>query len=352
VVGISFLFFNIYVFLAFLIMPKLADSKSDFDLDSSGTDFALLIVVVFSLVSTVASYLVEVARKFEKKVDSQSTSALVADTFSAFGKAVIPRDGDSMLRALLNLPPALYLAILGNKAVFYFFNTFSLFSASVYNEKFGLSGSQASLATGLTPLLAGILAPFMGRAMDKFGHRSKFFLVGTGLASIGYLLLGISESSAAVWIGSVLFAINNSFGAHVIIMLPMIVGSSRAGLAYGLYGILGNIFDASTSFLSGVILDSGDNGEEMYIWFTFAMTFMGVLAWIGVYVLESRISFIETPLDQIIETRIEYFHFATLCGVDMENDAESTELEELEELQLEEDQFYSHLNSSGSVLLH
>jgi MFS family permease len=232
-----------------------------------------------------------------------------------------------MLRAVLNLPPALYLAILGNKAVFYFFNTFSLFSASVYNEKFGLSGSQASLATGLTPLLAGILAPFMGRAMDKFGHRSKFFLVGTGLASIGYLLLGISESSAAVWIGSVLFAINNSFGAHVIVMLPMIVGSSRAGLAYGVYGILGNIFDASTSFLSGVILDSGDNGAEMYVWFTFAMTFMGVLAWIGVYVLESRISFIETPLDQIIETRIEYFHFATLCGVAMENDTESPGLE-------------------------
>jgi hypothetical protein len=328
VVGISFLFFNIYVFLAFLMMPKLADSQSDSDLDSSGTDFALLIIVVLSLVSTVASYLVEVARKFEKKVDRQSTSALVANTFSAFGRAVIPRDGDSMLRAVLNLPPAFYLAILGNKAIWYFFNTFSLFSASVYDENFGLSASHASLATGLTPLLAGILAPFMGRAMDKFGHRSKFFLVGTGLASTGYLLLGISESSAAVWIGTVLFAINDSFCAHVVIMLPMIVGSSRAGLAYGLYGILGNIFDASTSFLSGVILNSGNNGAEMYVWFTFAMTFIGFLAWIGVYVLESRISFIETPLDQIIETRIEYFHFATLCGIAMKNDTESPELEE------------------------
>jgi O-antigen/teichoic acid export membrane protein len=79
VIGISFLFFNIFVFLAFLILPKLADSQSDFDLDGNGTDFALLIVVFFFLISNVASYLVVVAMKLEKgKNDSQSTSTLTA----------------------------------------------------------------------------------------------------------------------------------------------------------------------------------------------------------------------------------------------------------------------------------
>jgi hypothetical protein len=136
-VGISSFSMNIFVFLAFLILPKLADSQSDFDLDNSGTDFALLIVVLCSVVSNLASYLVVVAMKFEKgKTDKKSTSALVANTFSAFGRAVIPQDGNSTFRAILNLPPAFYLAILGNKAINYFFNTFSLFSHLYLQREF------------------------------------------------------------------------------------------------------------------------------------------------------------------------------------------------------------------------
>jgi MFS family permease len=164
----------------------------------------------------------------------------------------------------------------------------------------------------------------MGLVMDNFGRRSKFLVVACGLASIVFLVLGISNSRSTVWIGTVLFAVNNSLSDLAIVMVPIIVGPSRAGVAYGLYGILGNSFDALTRFLSGVILESGDNGVVIYVWFPSAITFMGVLAWTGVYVLESRMSSIETPLDQIIETRMEYFHFATLCGIA----TESPELEE------------------------
>jgi hypothetical protein len=325
-VGLSTFFISFSVFLAFLVLPQLADSQSDYDLDSSGTDFALLIVVVVCLVSSLASYLVWAGMKFEngKKIDNQSESARVASTVSAFGRAVIPRDGDSMLKAVLSLPPAFYLAILGNKSVNYFFNTFSLFSTPIYEEEFGLSASQASLATGLASLLAGVLAPFMGLYMDKFGRRSIVLVVACGMLLIGFLVLGIFKSSTAVWVVTVLFAINNSFSDLAIVTIPIIVGPSRAGVAYGLYGILGNTFDAMTSLLAGVIMESGDNGAEIFIWFSTAIAFLGTLAWVGVYVLESRMSFIETPLDQIVETRMEHFHFATLCAIA----EESPELEE------------------------
>jgi hypothetical protein len=42
---------------------------------------------------------------------------------------------------------------------------------------------------------------------------------------------------------------------------------------------------------------------------------MGVFAWSGARVLESRMSFVETPLDQIVETRNEHLFLATSSGV-------------------------------------
>jgi hypothetical protein len=95
----------------------------------------------------------------------------------------------------------------------------------------------------------------------------------------------------------------------------MIAGRSHAGVAYGVYGILGNTVDALISFVAGVILDSGENGSVTFIWFSVGVMLMGVFAWIGVCVLESRMSFIETPLDQIVETRNEHLFLATLSGV-------------------------------------
>jgi hypothetical protein len=106
---------SVTVFLAFLLLPKLADSRSDFDLDSSGTDFALLIVVVFCFLSTIASYIVVAAMKFENNKMIHSAQGATTTMFAAFGRAVIPREGDSILRTMIGLvPPALYLAVANN----------------------------------------------------------------------------------------------------------------------------------------------------------------------------------------------------------------------------------------------
>jgi MFS family permease len=270
---------------------------------------------VFCLLSTIASYIVVAAMKFENNKMIHSAQGATTTMFAAFGRAVIPREGDSILRTLIGLPPAFYLAVLGNKAINFFFNTFSLFSTVIYIERFGLSASQASLATGLATLLAGLLSPFVGLGTDKFGKRSRLLAFASGVGLLAFLVLATTNDSAVVWVGTALLAVLNSFVDTGLVTIPMIAGRSHAGVAYGVYGILGNTVDALISFVAGVILDSGENGSVTFIWFSVGVMLMGVSAWIGVCVLESRMSFIETPLDQIVETRNEHLFLATLSGV-------------------------------------
>ena len=75
-------------------------------------------------------------------------------------------------------------------------------------EEFGWSYTQISLAASLRGLEMGLLAPFVGILVDRFGSR-KLMLSGTLVLGLGIILLGFTQSLAMFYGAFVLIA----FGA-------------------------------------------------------------------------------------------------------------------------------------------
>ena len=98
-------------------------------------------------------------------------------------------------------------------------------------------------------LIAGLLGPAMGPLSDKYGQRSGSLGVFTIMACLAFVLLAVSDGGTTpVWIASILFAIQYGFGDTVAyISIRLIVGPSRAGIGYGVYGIVGNLMATVTT---------------------------------------------------------------------------------------------------------
>ena len=247
----------------------------------------------------------------EMDLDDDGDGEFVTNSFASLATTMMP-SAPSFLRSYV-LPPSFYLAVLGNKGIGYFFNTFSVFSVSLYSSNFpGISSDTASMATGLAGLIAGFLSPLFGILTDKYGHRTILFTIGCIFGLAGFLALLFGSQPFVVWIATALISVMNGMQDHAIVIIPLVVGNSRVGAGYGLYGLLGNLFDALVSVISGQLLSGGN--DDHFLIFSAAIAVMGMISWIGVYFLERKRTFIEKPISEIVSTTAESLQAASLVN--------------------------------------
>jgi len=298
-----------------VLLPAWAEAVSDTELDNTGTTFALWMCGVLGLVSLVTAIIVHISMRKEKNVsaEEQSDQATISKMVRAFGKATTPRVVGIQK---WKLPASFYFAIYGIKAQYFAPFGFTAFSNEIYSDKFDQSRSEASLLSGIISLVAGFLGPFMGAISDKYGKRSLSLAFACLLSLIGFAILALSSGGdASVWAASMLFAIQYGFGDTVAyISIRFIVGISRAGIGYGVYGIFGNLIATIVPIIGGALLDKQD-GNDKVLWYFCGLMGLGSLCWVMVFFLEGVRSLLELPADKVIETSDNDVQMAALTYV-------------------------------------
>lgn len=300
-----------------MLLPAWANAFGE---GNSGTSFALWMCAVLGLVSMVASTITYLSIRKEQNIsaEAQSDQATVSKVMRTFARATAPQ---AVGLQRWQLPLSFYLATYGIKAQYFAPFGFTAFSNSIYADKFGQNSAQSSLLSGLISLIAGLMSPFMGQLSDNWGRRSSCLAIASALSMIGFFVLAVSAGgSASVWVATLLFALQYGFGDTVAYLsIRFIVGVSRAGVGYGVYGILGNLIATVVPIIGGVLMDQPDNGNDKVLWYFFGLMGIGVLCWVGVLLLEGHRSLLELPAEKVIETTDEDLQLAALCFVVGEN---------------------------------
>ena len=108
-------------------------------------------------------------------------------------------------------------------------------------------------------MIGGWLGPLFGPLSDYLGNRSitmSLFLLPSVAAFILYATTTITP-----WVGIVLMGITYGWGDTVSYSsIRLLVGVEKAGLGYGLFGLVGNIFGLTVPIIGGLIFEAA-NGE-------------------------------------------------------------------------------------------
>lgn len=311
--GVRNLIQSISGFLAFVLLPLWAEA---FDDSEEGTTFALWMCVVLGVISLFACSVVYVSMQREKITEAANEGAdqkTISTFIRAFAQATTPKI-PGCRRWMM--PLSFWFAVFGIKAQYFAPFGFTAFSNSVYKTKFNQTRSQSSFLSGFISLVGGLLGPFMGALSDRIGKRALCLAVGSSLSIVGFTILAVSEGgNTAVWTASTLFALQYGFGDTVAyISIRFIVGVSRSGLGYGVYGVFGNLIATLVPLIGGFLMESTD-GTTKLLWYFTGLMAAGTLCWIIVLLLEGSRSLMELPADQVIETSDEDLKLAALAYV-------------------------------------
>jgi len=312
--GIRNLIQSTSTFLAFTLLPLWADAASDYELDNHGTTVSLWICAVLGGVSLVASIIVYISMEKEKaSVEEVSDQATITKVMRGLAKATTPR---MVGFQKWKLPCSFFFAVYGIKAQYFAPFGFTAFSNVIYYNKFGQSREQASLLSGIISLIAGLLGPFFGYFSDWFGRRSLSLAAACLLSLVGFAILALSSGgSAPAWVASMLFAIQYGFGDTVAYLsIRLIVGVSRAGVGYGVYGIFGNLIATIVPIIGGALMEK-DNGYNKTLWYFCGLMAFGAICWVAVFFLEGPRSLLELPAEKVIETADRDIQMAALTSV-------------------------------------
>lgn len=313
--GIRNLIQSTSTFLAFVLLPLWAESIGDEDSENKGTTFALWMCAVLGFISLSASVIVHLLASKENLAASeeQSDQATVSKMVRAFAKATTPR---FVGWQKWKLPLSFYIAVFGIKAQYFAPFGFTAFSNEIYADKFTQSRAQSSFFSGFISLLAGALGPCMGPLSDKYGQRSLSLAFVCSLAMVGFAVLALTDGGdAPVWIASILFAVQYAYGDTVAYLsIRFIVGTSRAGIGYGVYGIFGNLIATIVPIVGGALMDQS-NGNDKVLWYFAGLMALGAFCWLSCYLLEGPRSLLELPADNVIETSDKDIQAAALTYV-------------------------------------
>lgn len=109
-----------------------------------------------------------------------------------------------------------------------------------------------------------------------------------------------------------IFQFQYGFGDTVAyISIRFIVGVSRAGIGYGVYGVFGNLIATIVPIIGGSLLDQ-NNGNDIVLWYFSGLMGLGALCWIMVFFLEGARSLLELPAEKVIETSDNDIRLAAL----------------------------------------
>ena len=313
--GVRNLIQSLSGFLAFVLLPIFADAIND---QEKGTAFALWMCVALGVVSLVTSTIVYFSMSKEKRDESSeenSDQKTVSKVIRAMARATTPKVPGCQ-RWLL--PTSFFIACFGIKTQYFAPFGFTAFSNKIYKEKFGQKNRVASFLSGFISLLAGLLSPFVGDLSDRIGKRSLCLALGSFLSVVGFGTLALSSGANGkipAWIASVLFAVQYGIGDTIAyISIRFIVGVSRSGIGYGIYGVVGNLIATLVPMIGGFLMETSNGIDKVLFYFTGLMA-LGTLAWLTVFVLEGQRSLLELPADKVIETSDEDLKLAALSYI-------------------------------------
>lgn len=310
--GIRNLVQSLSGFLAFILLPIWADAYGE---GNDGTTFALWMCVVLGFVSIISCVITSISMTKENiSSEEQSDQNTITKVIRGFAKATTPELPGCRKWML---PVSFFFAVFGIKAQYFAPFQFTAFSNEIYRIKFERSGSEASFLSGFISLVAGLMSPVMGEMSDRIGKRSPCLAFGSFLTVIGFFLLATSSGGGtSVWIASILFSLQYGFGDTVAyIAIRFIVGANRAGIGYGIYGVLGNLIATVVTVIGGFVIEGSANGIDNVLWYFCGIMFLGTLCWVMVYLLEGRRSILELPATDVIETSDADLQLAALTYI-------------------------------------
>ena len=284
-----------------------------------GIEHTLALLVVICIVTTIASIIVNVSYKKEETIkltkgdkSNVQQQEKVVQLFASLAEALAPTIPNG--RSRWRFPAPFYFAILGNKAINYFLNTFSVFAVELYVRNFhGVNYDYAAFVLGVTAVMGGILAISCGFLMDRYGNRSLLLCTANFVGMVGFLVLKWSNRSIYLWVASICFAITVSFADLGIVTIPLLVHRSQVGIAYGIYGLMGNSLDTLLSLSAGWLMSR--DKEDAYIWLCSSFMLIGCFSWLVVFHLGKNQTFIEKPTKKIIHTSREDICLASLVDI-------------------------------------
>ena len=86
---------------------------------------------------------------------------------------------------------------------------------------FGWSMSVLSLAFALTRLESGLLGPFQGWLVDRYGPR-RILIIGTLIFAIGFFIFSLVESITTYFVAFILIALGSSLGGFATLMVSIV----------------------------------------------------------------------------------------------------------------------------------
>ena len=130
---------------------------------------------------------------------------------------------------------------------------------------------------------------------------------------VGFALLAVTDVTP--WVATVLFALTYGFGDTVAYPnIRLLCGAHRAGIGYGIFGVMGGGFAVVVPMIGGYIFDADTSGTTV-CWYFAGLAGLASLLWALVSCMEGRKSAIELPASKLIESSDEHIEAAALAGI-------------------------------------
>ena len=155
-------------------------------------------------------------------------------------------------------------------------------------SKFGFDADKANLANSLIFLAAVIVTPLLGILMDITGYSIVWGIAGLllGIVTHGLYITSVSEMSFIPYVAAIMYSLSYSFFVTAMYPIPvLIVQEHQLATAYSLYNVQYCISFATTSIITGFLIDhNGFLFLEVYFFLMmcFIFSFMIILVLIDV----------------------------------------------------------------------
>ena len=171
---------------------------------------------------------------------------------------------------------------------------FTAFSTDFFVEKWNYSIITGGRLSGLIILASMVLAPILGRFVDKTGRRGRIMLAGSALLIPCYLLMGLTQLTPILPMILLGFAFS-LVPAALWPAVPLIVEDKAVGTAFGLMTMIQNLGLAAVPWLIGYLRDT----TEDYTSGMMVFAGLGVLAVIFAAFLRRADASAGSPLEKV-----------------------------------------------------
>lgn len=127
-------------------------------------------------------------------------------------------------------------------------------ASKFFQTKWNYDPTKADAAASLVYIMSAILSPFIGLAVDKFGRNLLYLLIASILVTFAHFILSITLFN--LWIP--ILAIGLGYSIMCCALWPLValvVPQHQLGTAYGVIQAVQNFGLATTSNLTGVLID-------------------------------------------------------------------------------------------------